>query len=143
MDYYLLKKYNNGFEKRMYVGTKKGFTCPDRNDDKGWSHDFKYQGQYYTEMLKDTRKEVEGGFIDTTITFFGKVGDKHIPKCKCGKRLVELGYMVSIIKENHSKEAYRLQIARYAGDDKKILLRYFKKRKARDKFKNRILNKEG
>jgi len=98
------------------------------------------QGDTRREVIRSEDKETPEGRVHITEALYRKVKKGNEPFCKCGKRFVWQGYPVWY-KYVYPNAKIVAGLFRDGRRDKTYWTKYFKTRKARDKFIIRFLAK--
>jgi hypothetical protein len=154
MSVWRIKEWKNGMRRLCYVGSKATYGCPCidglQPQFSGSEHSFDMlAGKAYTSTISTTSEVTqedtgEGSItVKTTVYKTGKVSDKSVPVCRCGKDFVKRGYRFWLRDEDHSSAAVILSgFARDGRNDKVLEDRFFKTRKAASNHRDVLYHRE-
>lgn len=97
-------------------------------------------GENKRKQISETEEQTPEGMVRTTKTFFYKASKEFPPECKCGQKM-EMRY-VMWYKYTDPKAKIVGGMFRMAQKDKTYWTRYFRTRKAKDKFWNSFIAKK-
>ena len=100
-------------------------------------------GENKRRQLSETEEQTPDGMVRTTKTLFYKASKEHPPICRCGQTM-ELRYVMWYKYTESRAKVNRVGgfAFRMAQNDKTYWTRYFRTRKARDKFWNKFIAKK-
>ena len=132
---YLVKQFKNGKKRIAFVSGKVVFGCPDRKPGERHSDSRLAGDRFSFEEMRDVEREEDDGLGNytervTIVTRYGKMDEKHLPICRCGKEFVRLGYHFTLTDEWHDKRHNIGGFMRDSTDDKVLEDRWFSRRRS-------------
>ena len=133
---YLLKEFKSGKRRIAFVSNKAVYGCPHRGIGEVRHSDSLITGNiFHSELDRTVERSDDDGRGNytkrtTIVMIHGKVDDKHLPICKCGREFVRLGYHFTIHDEWHDKKHVIGGFLRNSMDDKTLEDKWFSRRKS-------------